>query len=153
MNSLPYPRKCPKCHERKVVRVKEDYCAVLEHDGITYNIVVPDLELLKCEACGNIVLDDAANEKLDDALRAAAGLMPASEIGKRRMELEMSQGELARLIQVDEATLKRWESGLQIPANHTDILLRAYFDCPEFRRFLEIRMASTKAEATTEAAA
>ena len=138
MASLPFPRKCAKCRERKVVRATEEYHATLDHDGRSYEVVIPDLELLKCEACGNRVLDDDADDRLSGALRAAVGLLSLEEIRSQRKKLGFTQVQMAERLQVAEATLCRWETGAQIQQRHSDLILRAYFECPEFRQFLEL---------------
>ena len=42
----------------------------MEHDGRKYTVTVANFQVLRCQRCGDIILDDAANERLSDALRA-----------------------------------------------------------------------------------
>jgi hypothetical protein len=71
--------------ERAVTPTKLDrYEVELEHDGRKYAISVPDLLVLKCGNCGEVCLDDAADERLSEALRAAAGLLSPAEIRRGR---------------------------------------------------------------------
>ena len=60
------------------------YEAELEHDGRKYAVKVADLRVLRCRECGTIVLGDEAEERLTDALRAAAGLLTPAEIRHAR---------------------------------------------------------------------
>src|SRR5258708_19173279 len=99
MASLSFPRKCAKCRERKVVRVREEYRASLHHDGRAYDVLIPDLELLKCEACGNRVLEDDADDRLSEALRAAGGLLSPDELRSQPKQLDLTELQLAARLQ------------------------------------------------------
>ncbi len=133
----PFPWKCGECGQRAVHPATLDtYSAELDHDGRTHRITVGPFPVMRCERCGAIVLDDAANRRLSEALRAAAGLLQPSEIRAGREGLGLTQKELARYLQIAEATLSRWETGAQIQQRSMDRLLRGFFLVPEFRRFL-----------------
>ena len=131
-----YPRKCAKCRERAVSPVIEDYSIALEHDGRSYVVTVPSLSILVCQNCGNRVLDREANQRVSDALRTAAGLLTPSEIKQYRLELGMTQKELAERLKIAESTLCRWETGAQIQQRAFDLLLRLYFAVPAVRYYL-----------------
>jgi putative zinc finger/helix-turn-helix YgiT family protein len=142
MASPPY--KCAKCREKAVSPTIEEYHLTLDHDGRTYELIVPDLTVLVCANCKNRVLDREANARLDDALRAKAGLLFPSEIRQGRLRLDFSQAHLAELLTIGEATLSRWETGAQIQSHHMDVMLRAFFDVPSFRKYLETRLLTQK---------
>jgi putative zinc finger/helix-turn-helix YgiT family protein len=130
---LPHPLKCRTCREKGVVPVTMDYTAEIEHDGRLYQVKVPQLEVLRCGACGAIVLGDAASERVSEALRRAAGLLSPAEIKAGRKRLNLKQKELASYLNVAESTLSRWETGGQIQQRAMDTLLRLFFDLPEVR--------------------
>ena len=138
----PFPWKCGKCRERAVNPASLPYSAELEHDGRKYQISVSDLDVARCEKCGTIVLEDAANRRLSDALRSAAGLLHPSEIRDRRESLGLKQKELANYLRISESTLSRWETGAQIQQRCMDWLLRGFYGVEEFRRFLGVPSAS-----------
>ena len=94
-----------------------------------------DFLVARCENCGNVVLDDRANNELIDALRVVAGLLHPSVIRERREALGLTQKTLAGHLRVAESTLSRWESGAQIQQRAMDTLLRGYFYVDEFRVF------------------
>jgi putative zinc finger/helix-turn-helix YgiT family protein len=114
-----------------------DYQTEVTHDGRTYLLNLPALHVLRCGSCGSIVLDDEADEKISDALRAAAGLLSPEEIRRGREALGLTQKQLAHYLQVGESTLSRWETGGQIQQRSLDRLMRTFFHVPEARRFLE----------------
>jgi putative zinc finger/helix-turn-helix YgiT family protein len=133
----PFPWKCGECRERAVRPATLDtHTSELDHDGRTHLITVRPFSVARCERCGAIVLDDAANRRLSEALRAAAGLLQPHEVRAGREGLGLTQRALANYLQVAEATLSRWETGAQIQQRSMDRLLRGFFCVPEFRRFL-----------------
>jgi putative zinc finger/helix-turn-helix YgiT family protein len=135
----PFPWKCGECRERAVHPATLDtYTAELDHDGRKYLITLRQFSVARCERCGAIVLDDAANRRLSEALRAAAGLLQPHEVRAGREGLGLTQRELAGYLQIADATLSRWETGAQIQQRSMDRLLRGFFLVPEFRRFLGV---------------
>jgi putative zinc finger/helix-turn-helix YgiT family protein len=135
----PFPWKCGECRERAVHPATLDaYTAELAHDGRTYRVTVSQLSVARCERCGAIILDDAANRRLSEALRSVVGLLQPQEVRAAREGLGLTQKELANYLQVAEATLSRWETGAQIQQRSMDRLLRGFFCVPGFRRFLGV---------------
>jgi len=130
------PRNCPNCREKRVREATERYEVQVEHDGRTYVVVVPDLALLICDACGNRVLPPEADDRVSDAIRAAAGLLAPADIVNKRLSLNLTPGEMAELLKIPEPVYSRWETGGQIQQRHSDLLLRSLFEVPELRRFL-----------------
>src|SRR5579862_8778592 len=118
-----FPMKCPMCRERQVNLVTELYEETVNHDGCTYHLSIPDLTLLKCSKCGNRILHNEADARVNDALRNAAGFLFPSAIKEQRLRLGLTQAQLADLLCVGEATLCRWETGRQIQSHHMDVML------------------------------
>jgi putative zinc finger/helix-turn-helix YgiT family protein len=135
--AAPENQKCMVCRQQAVSPVRLDsYETELEHDGRKYAISVPDLTLLKCRNCGEVYLDDAADERLSEALRAAARLLSPSEIRDHRERLGLTREQLANRLRVPEPTLARWETGGQIQQRSMDAFLRVFFQSSEARRLL-----------------
>lgn len=103
------------------------FSADLEHDGRSYQIALSDFPALQCACCGNIMLDDAANRTLSDALRAQVGLLAPGDIRRNRELLRLTQKELASCLRIAESELSRWETGVQIQQRCMDTMLRAFF--------------------------
>jgi putative zinc finger/helix-turn-helix YgiT family protein len=152
MNMKPFPWKCGNCRERAINPVVlPSYFADLEHDGRKYHVVLADLHAARCSNCGTIMLDEAANRRLSDALRAEAGLLQPSEIRAHREELRLTQKALAGHLQIAEATLSRWETGAQIQQRVMDRFLRVFFQSTEARKILGV--GTPEGEATDHVAA
>jgi putative zinc finger/helix-turn-helix YgiT family protein len=112
------------------------YTAEMEHDGRKYSVSLSDFHVLRCENCGKLVLDDAADKRLDDALRAKVGLLFPADIREQRTSLNLSQNDLAGLLGISVFTLSRWESGAQIQQRCMDKFLKTFFDVKEAREYL-----------------
>jgi putative zinc finger/helix-turn-helix YgiT family protein len=138
-----FPWKCASCRERAAKQVVlPSYTAELEHDGRKYQIALTDLEVVQCEHCGAIVLDDVAEARLIDALRIRAGLLNPSEIRAKRESLSLTQKVLANLLGIADSTISRWETGAQIQQRSLDKFLRCFFELPDVRRFLGAPMTT-----------
>jgi len=132
----PYPWKCRTCREGSVNPATVDYTAEMEHDGRSYAITIPRLDILECGTCHARMLPDDAYSKLTDALRCEAGLLMPAQIRMNREALRLTQKQLASHLKVAPETLSRWETGSQIQQRSMDLLLRAFFDLPELRQYL-----------------
>ena len=134
---VPFPRKCGTCRERAVEPTTlPAYSVSMEHDGRSHEVTITDLVTPQCARCGAVMLDDDAQDRLYAALRQAAGLLSPEEIRSGRTALGLTQVEMAKALQVGPSTLSRWETGGQIQQHAMDLLLRAFFDLPEFREYL-----------------
>lgn len=132
----PYPWKCPKCRTPAVSPARVEYTANLDHDGRTYAVTLPDLEVHRCANCGNLQFTDASHERMSRALRDRVGLLQPEQIRQNREALGLTQKELAAHLGVAEATLSRWETGTQIQQRSLDRFLRAYFAFAQVRQAL-----------------
>jgi putative zinc finger/helix-turn-helix YgiT family protein len=149
----PFPWKCAGCRQRAVYPDTVDYATTLEHDGRSYDVRVPALEVPRCRHCGKLVMVDSANRAVSDALREAAGLLTPAQIRKNREELGLTQKQLAAHLGVADATVSRWETGAQIQQRSLDRLLRLYFGAPGVRAALADEAAIARLGTTVVPAA
>jgi putative zinc finger/helix-turn-helix YgiT family protein len=142
----PFPWKCEECGEHAVYTdTLDSYTTSMDHDGRPHQVTVSNFEVAKCRKCGAITLDGIALRRLSDALRAAAGLLQPTEIRFKRESLNLTQKDLAKYLQIAEATLSRWETGAQIQQRSMDKLLRLFFDLAEVRAYLGVRTSASAA--------
>ena len=137
----PYPWRCFECKAKEVFPKVTDYTTTRKHDGRSYTIRVPDLEIPTCRKCGEQTFAVGDDDRIIAALRAQVGLLMPAEILKRRGQLEMSQQELAEQLGVAKETICRWETGAMIQSRAMDNLLRLFFDSEEVRTLLRRRFA------------
>jgi putative zinc finger/helix-turn-helix YgiT family protein len=123
----PFPWKCTHCREKTVRLVVIPYSTQINHDGRSYQVVIPGLEVARCEKCGEVLLHDMATRRISEAFRQGVGLLTPEQIRKKREALGLTQKELANFLGIAEATLSRWETGSQIHQRSLDRLLRLFF--------------------------
>jgi putative zinc finger/helix-turn-helix YgiT family protein len=133
----PHPWKCGTCRAKAVNPVViETYQTSRSHDNRAYDLEIPHLEAARCEVCGTIVLGDEAEGRVEEALRAKAGLLEPGAIRSLRESLGLTQKQLAEDLQIAESTLSRWETGAQIQQRAMDRFLRTYFQFSKVQAFL-----------------
>lgn len=133
----PFPWKCGRCRQREIYPTEREYTTEIVHDGCTYCVTLPSLRRFRCRNCGEVDLDDEANEQITQAFRRQAGLLTPEDLRQNRKKLGLTQEELAERLSVAEATLSRWENGWQIQQRSLDKLMRLFFELPEARQFLQ----------------
>jgi len=143
------PKKCGECKQKSVVLAVQKYDAALWHDGRSYPVSIPDLEVLACQNCKNIIIPDQSEERLENALRRAVGLLMPSEIKSYREALGLTQELMAHYMGIAKDTISRWETGAQIQQQGFDNYLRAFFRLPELRNFLRHGESSDRMPHTT----
>lgn len=103
-------------------------------------IAVPSATHLRCPSCDEVMLRFRDSKRLgEDATaiyRKRHGLLSADEIRAIRMELELTQADLARLLRLGANTVSRWESGRNVQSAAMDMLLRLIRDVPESLDYL-----------------
>src|SRR5882724_5433156 len=120
----PALRKCGQCRSRSVAPTVIEYTTEFENDGREYTVTIPDLQVLRCEKCNDVLLDDDVNRRISDAIREKLGVLTPSQIRQNRESLKLTQRELSQLLGIAEATLSRWETGAQIQQRSLDRLMR-----------------------------
>ena len=137
MTKRAFSPKCIMCRQRTMALTPVHYSAKIDHDGRTYDVDIPDLEVPKCANCGNFVLDHEANKQIDTAFRRQASLLTSEEIRKGIESLGMSQQAFADRLGISPSTLSRWVTGAQIQQRSLNRAMRALFVSPEACRVYE----------------
>jgi putative zinc finger/helix-turn-helix YgiT family protein len=132
----PFPWRCPRCLKKEVSPTTIAYTADVVHEGRSYKVEVPELQVPRCQACGELVFDSAADEQLLRALPAQARLLTPKQIKDARVALGLKSKDLAERLGVAAETISRWERGALIQSRAMDNLLRLYFACPPVRALL-----------------
>ena len=133
IKELPFPWPCGKCGEQAVERATLPYSTVVQYDGRSDTVEVPEFQVPRCKNCGALVFDDPANDQIADALRQQVGLLSPERIRGNRESLGLTQRDFANLLGVGESTVSRWETGSQIQQRSLDCLMRLFFAFPEVR--------------------
>ena len=136
----PFPWRCSECRAKEVFPKATDYTTTRKHDGRSYTIHIPDLELPTCRKCGAQTFSVGDDDRIWAALRLQVGLLTPEAILKGRSHLKMTQQQLADQLGIAKETVCRWESGA-IQSRAMDNLLRLFFESEEVRRLLRERFA------------
>lgn len=131
-----FPRTCVCCGSKSVQPALIDREFDVKHDGKQYTVSVRDLEVERCESCGEVTLGVDADDRIDASLREQLGFLTPAQIRRNRKVLGLTQTQLAESIGCASETLSRWENGAIVQSRGADRLLRAYFALPSLRTFL-----------------
>ena len=101
-----------------------------------YTVEVPRLRVPRCEACGEMVFENGADEQIAAALRKQLGLLSCEQIRANREQLGLSQRDLSDHLGVAVETISRWENGVLTQTRAMDRYLRVYFGVPAARAAL-----------------
>jgi putative zinc finger/helix-turn-helix YgiT family protein len=113
------------------------YTIRIDHDGRKYDVSIPALSVPKCGNCGAISIDADAEKQISDAFHKQARLLTPEEILQGREALGLTQKEMADLLGIADATLSRWETGIQVQQRSFDKFLRAFFASPALRKYFQ----------------
>jgi putative zinc finger/helix-turn-helix YgiT family protein len=137
----PFPWSCIECDADQVYPQVTDYSIVIQLEGRSYTIRIPDLAIPTCRNCGDQLFTNAADDRVTEALRAQAGLLTPEEIQRQREQLKLTQQELAEQLGVAREAFERWEAGGILQPRAIDNLLRLFFDLEPARNYLHQRSA------------
>lgn len=132
----PFPWRCPECGKKEVRPATVAHTSQIRHDGRVYAIEIPRLRVPRCDACGELVFDNDADEQIALALRQHLGLLSGEQIRTNREALGLSQRNLAEHLGVAVETISRWETGALTQTRAMDRYLRVYFGVPAARAAL-----------------
>ena len=132
----PFPWTCSKCRQKALVPAIVDYSVDVGHDGRRYHVKVDGLNTPKCKNCGLVSPDREAHEQVTLAFLHQAGLLTPEQIRANREALKLTQVQFAAALGIAEATVSRWENGVQIQQRSLDNLLRLFFGVPKARSLL-----------------
>ncbi len=115
--------KCFRCNKGNLIEKLAEVSGEVRGEKFTVRC-----EAMVCDRCRFQVLSDAQSAAytaaVSDAYREKHGLLTSREVQAIRRRLGLSQAAFARLLNLREGSVKRWESGLIQDGAH-DRLIRA----------------------------
>ena len=128
MKNMVKHNRCPICGKGQLHEQVSDFKAEFQHDsGERRTVTVATVKKMKCDACGEAILDQESENRISDAQRVAMGRLTGGELERFRKDLKLSQEEMADLLGTGGKTYCRWES-----ADH--------FQSEAFDRFIRLLM-------------
>ena len=148
----PFPRRCPECGKVEVRLASIAYDAEMNYDGRVYSFRIPQLQVNKCDACGDVLFDNLTDDQISQGLREHLGLLSPQEIRQHLGRLGLMQKELGERICIAPETISRWLSGAYIQSRAYDKLMRFYFEREETnRKYAEKEKATVLADSSVAA--
>ena len=83
-----------------------------------------DLPVRRCGSCDTEYLDEVGEDLKHEALCDHFGVLPPDEIRRVREHYGMTRAEFAEITGIGEASLNRWENGINIQTHAYDRYLR-----------------------------
>lgn len=136
------PALCDSCGELSLHQtcVVQSFPYRKEGEEVQLTAEVP---AWRCTNCGFEFTDGDAEEVRHEAVCRYLGVLSPREVRELRSNYRLTQSEFAQLTGFGEASIKRWETGLNIQNKAADKLLRLLRD----RRIYEMLRAPDKASA------
>lgn len=131
-----YPIRCTDCGAREVRPAVIPYSLEKNHDGRLYRLHIPDLRVLRCDKCGQVLFETEADAQISAALRSHLRLLTPDEIRSNLQALSLSQKDFAARLGVAAETVSRWMNGALIQSRAMDNLMRVFFAIPQVREAL-----------------
>jgi putative zinc finger/helix-turn-helix YgiT family protein len=131
-----YPARCTECGAREVRPAVVRHTGQKAHDGRLHALVIPDLHVLRCGKCGELLFDSESDRQITAALRRHLGLLRPEEIRTHLDALSLNQKDFAARLGVAAETVSRWLTGALIQSRAMDNLMRLFFDVPAAREYL-----------------
>ena len=130
---------CPICGKGHLhVEVGEFRSDFVADDGKRRDVIVPRINKLVCDQCGEYILDPQSEERISAAQRKALGLLGADELTNLRKSLGKSQESIAELLGLGKKTWCRWESNDYFQSEAFDRYLRLLIFAPVNVQALQI---------------
>ena len=119
---------CSTCGKGELLSATISYEAEIKHDGRLHKFSIPNLQVNKCETCGEVFFDATSHDEISQALREHLNLLSPEQIREGIQALGLMQKEFAERISVAPETISRWLSGAYIQSRAMDKLMRMFFE-------------------------
>ncbi|MBN1396376.1 MAG: hypothetical protein JW959_15230 [Pirellulales bacterium] len=131
MNDTVIKKRCLECGKRELRPDVIYHNARVKHDGSVHEIAIPQMHVLKCRSCGDVLFDDITDEQISQALRNHLGLLSPQEIREQLQRFGLTQKDFSACIRIAPETVSRWLSGAYIQSCAYDTLMRMFFEREE----------------------
>jgi DNA-binding transcriptional regulator YiaG len=134
----------------KKIEIEEDVITPTTEGGVL-------VEKIKVPACqdpqtNKIYIDGEALLMHDDIKARHLGIISTNEIKKIRQQLNCTPLEISQLLQIEEKTWTRWESGRERPSRPINLLLRALLKGKINATWLKMQPRSAECETAQQSA-
>lgn len=132
----PYPRHCFVCAETSITQSFVPHDAKVRHEGKVHEFHIPNLQVDRCELCGEQYFTAETDDQISLGLRKHLGLLTVAEIRTGIEQCKVSQKAFAEQLGIAAETVSRWLNDGAIQTRSLDKLMRLYFSMPTVRAAL-----------------
>jgi hypothetical protein len=75
-----FPWPCANCCKIAVVPSVIDYTTKVKHDGMVHELCISKAEIPRCTNCGELVITDAVDDRINDALRDRLHMLTSAQM-------------------------------------------------------------------------
>jgi putative zinc finger/helix-turn-helix YgiT family protein len=112
------------------------HTAHVKHEGVVHELRFSALRLPRCTKCGETIVTEDVDAKINDALRRRLRLLTPAQMRQGIRQVGLNQLQLAERLGVAPETISRWLNGALIQSRAMDNLLRVFFALPQVRKVL-----------------
>jgi putative zinc finger/helix-turn-helix YgiT family protein len=128
------PLPCFECAKGQLLPIREDYATLLPSGR---KVTVPDVAMLRCDHCGDTVIGDEGNQKIDAWLSKLTNAITPQEIADLLSKYSLTQKEASTITGLGEKNISRWLTGRTRPSESVSNFLRLLLaDRTAFERLL-----------------
>ena len=128
---------CFECETGRLRTVYEDYRTTLPSGA---EVMVPNVPMLRCDCCGDTVIGDDGNQKIDAWLNKVTNAITPNEVKTFLTKYGLTQREASSITGLGEKNISRWLSGHSRPSDSVSNFLRLLIaDEPAFERLRQKR--------------
>jgi len=88
------------------------------------DVVIPGVPMLRCDHCGDVVIGQEGNARIDTWLDATLNVISPEDIQSFLSKYGLTQKEASRITGLGEKNISRWASGRARPSESVSNLLR-----------------------------
>lgn len=131
-----HPEYCFECDDGIYQEVAVDYKATTR-DGV--EIVVPNVQILRCQSCGEETVPAASVQQISEFIAAVNEQLKAAELYAIMEKYDRNQKEISEICGFGEKTFHRWLKGTQVVSRSMGYYLRVLGKFPEAFAWVEAR--------------
>lgn len=112
---------CFECEAGTLVAVMEDHTT---HHPKLGNITIPDVPMLRCNHCGDTVIGQEGNARIDAWLDAALDVISPEDVSAFLTKYNLTQRQASEITGFGEKNISRWVTGRDRPSTSVSNFLR-----------------------------
>lgn len=112
---------CFECADGTLQPIVQDFKTTLPEGG---EITVPDVPMHRCDRCGDLLLGDDGNRKIEAFLDKALNVISTDELEQFLRKYELTQKQASQITGYGEKNISRWVTGRLRPSESVSNFFR-----------------------------